>query len=212
MDQNMPTFASADLAGILARQRAAFMAGPFPTAEQRREKLKKLEAMVKRNQAAIADAISADFGNRSRPETVLSEILGTLGAAAHSRKHLGGWMRSQRRAVAMNFKPASNRLEFTPVGVVGVVSPWNYPIFLTLGPLVDILAAGNRCMIKPSELTPATAALLANDDRGRVSARGGGRGAGRCQCRPGVFRVAVRPSGVHRFDRGGPARDAGGGR
>jgi coniferyl-aldehyde dehydrogenase len=160
MDQNIPTTDTAGLAATLARQRAAFMAAPFPTAGQRRDNLKKLEAMVKRNQVAIADAISADFGNRSRPETVLSEILGTLGAAAHSRKHLGSWMRSQRRAVAMNFKPASNRLEFTPVGVVGVVSPWNYPIFLTLGPLVDILAAGNRCMIKPSELTPATATLL----------------------------------------------------
>ena len=164
MDQNFPTNASVSpqaLAAMLARQRAAFMAGPFPTAEQRRENLGRLEGMVKRNQVALADAISADFGNRSRAETVLSEILGTLGAAAHARKHLGGWMRPQRRAVAMNFKPATNRVEYTPSGVVGVVAPWNYPVFLTLGPLVDILAAGNRCMIKPSELTPATAALLA---------------------------------------------------
>ena len=162
MDQNVPVISAidADLRAILARQRAAFMASPRPNAEQRRENLRKLEGMVKRNQVAIADAINADFGNRSRPETVLSEIMGTLGAAAHARKHLGGWMRTQKRAVSMNFKPASNRVEYTPVGVVGVVSPWNYPIFLTLGPLVDILAAGNRCMIKPSELTPATAALL----------------------------------------------------
>jgi coniferyl-aldehyde dehydrogenase len=163
MDQNVPTATAAtvDLHALLARQRAAFMAGTFPSADQRRANLRKLEAMVKRNQVAIADAISADFGNRSRPETVLSEIMGTLGASAHARKHLGGWMRTQSRSVSMNFKPATNRVEYTPLGVVGVVSPWNYPIFLTLGPLVDILAAGNRCMIKPSELTPATAALLA---------------------------------------------------
>jgi coniferyl-aldehyde dehydrogenase len=160
MDQHIPS-AAVDLQAILARQQAAFMAAPRPSAAQRRDTLLKLEAMVKRNQDAIADAISADFGNRSRPETVLSEILGTLGASAHARKHLGGWMKPQRRAVSLNFKPATNRVEYTPVGVVGVVSPWNYPIFLTLGPLVDILAAGNRCMIKPSELTPVTASLLA---------------------------------------------------
>ena len=168
MDQNIPTAAPTAaptasgtlLAGLLARQRDAFLASPFPAAEDRRANLRKLEGMVKRNQVALADAISADFGNRSRAETVLSEILGTLGAAAHARKHLGGWMRSQRRSVAMNFKPAANRVEYTPVGVVGVVAPWNYPVYLTLGPLVDILAAGNRCMIKPSELTPVTSALL----------------------------------------------------
>ena len=144
MDQNFPTTTATSeaLAAILARQRAAFLARPFPTADERRANLAKLEGMVKRHQVALADAISADFGNRSRPETVLSEILGTLGAAAHSRKHLGGWMRAQRRAVAMNFKPAVNRVEYTPVGVVGVVAPWNYPVFLTLGPLVDSPGGG----------------------------------------------------------------------
>ena len=159
--QDGPSAVSARLAATLARQRTAFMAAPRPNAAQRQANLRKLDAMVKRNQDAIADAISADFGNRSRAETVLSEILGTLGASAHARKHLAGWMKTRRRAVSMNFKPASNRVEYVPLGVVGVVSPWNYPIFLTLGPLVDILAAGNRCMIKPSELTPATGALLA---------------------------------------------------
>ncbi len=164
MDQNFPTTSTASaeaMAAILARQRAAFMSAPRPTAEQRRENLQKLASMVKRHQVAVADAISADFGNRSRPETVMSEILATLGAAAHARKHVAGWMRAQSRAVSLNFKPATNRVEYTPVGVVGVLAPWNYPIYLTLGPLVDILAAGNRCMIKPSELTPTTSALLA---------------------------------------------------
>jgi coniferyl-aldehyde dehydrogenase len=162
MDQHVPTADLADtLAAILTRQRAAFMAAPRPTAERRRENLRKLEAMVKRHQDAITDAISADFGNRSKPETVLSEVVGTIAASTHARKHLAAWMRPQRRAVSMNYQPASNRVEITPLGVVGVVSPWNYPIYLTLGPLVDILAAGNRCMIKPSELTPATGRLLA---------------------------------------------------
>jgi coniferyl-aldehyde dehydrogenase len=159
MDQMMQTGA-ARLDAVLARQRAAFGAAPFPTAAQRQATLKRLENLVKASQGRIADAIGADFGNRSRAETILSEIMPTVAACAHARKHLAGWMRPKRRSVGMNFKPAKNWVEYQPVGVVGVVAPWNYPIFLTLGPLVDILAAGNRCMIKPSELTPATSTLL----------------------------------------------------
>jgi coniferyl-aldehyde dehydrogenase len=161
MDQNVATGIEADLQSMLAQQRAAFMSSPYPTAAERRESLRRLATMVKTNQVAIADAISADFGNRSKFETVLSEIVATTAACAHARKHLAGWMKPQRRAVGMNYLPASNRIEYSPLGVVGVVAPWNYPVYLTLGPLVDILAAGNRCMIKPSELTPATSAILA---------------------------------------------------
>ena len=163
MDQAMggPASMELELQAALDRQRAAFTNTAFPTASERQARLRQIEQMVRANQEAIVDAISADFGNRSRVETLLSEVLPTIGAATHARKHLASWMKPQRRAVAMNSQPGSNRVEFQPLGVVGVVSPWNYPIFLTLGPLVDILAAGNRAMIKPSELTPATGALLA---------------------------------------------------
>jgi coniferyl-aldehyde dehydrogenase len=163
MDQNF-THAPDDTAlnALLTRQRAAFAAAPRPTTEYRRANLLKLEKLLRREQGRIADAIGADFGNRSRAETVLSEIMPSLAASAHARAHLAGWMKQSRRAVGMNFKPATNRVEYQPVGVVGVVAPWNYPVFLTLGPLIDILAAGNRCMIKPSELTPATSAMLAS--------------------------------------------------
>ena len=162
MDQIIasPPNTELDLQGALDRQRRAFEASPFPTAAQRQATLKRLEVLVRTHQDAIVDAISADFGNRSRVETIMSEVLPTIGAAAHARRHVASWMRPQRRATSMNFKPATNRIEYQPLGVVGVVSPWNYPIFLTLGPLIDILAAGNRAMIKPSELTPATGALL----------------------------------------------------
>ncbi len=163
MDQTSRTPASTELElqAALDRQRRSFDATPFPSAAQRQEKLLRLEKLVAEHQDAIVDAIGADFGNRSRVETLTSEILPTIGAAAYARKRVAGWMRPQSRAVGMNFKPGSNRVEFQPLGVVGVVSPWNYPIFLTLGPLIDIIAAGNRAMIKPSELTPATGALLA---------------------------------------------------
>ena len=163
MDQSVGSAASVELElqGLLDRQRRSFASAPFPTAEKRRENLRRIETILKTEQDAIIEAISSDFGNRSKIETVMSEILPTLAACAHARKNVARWMKPERRAVGMNFKPASNRVEYQPLGVVGVVAPWNYPIFLTLGPLVDILAAGNRCMIKPSELTPATSALLA---------------------------------------------------
>ncbi len=161
MDQNVTTGIASDLQTLLDRQRASFMANPYPTAAKRQESLRRLEGTIKANQVQIADAISSDFGNRSRFETVMSEIIASQAACQHARKHLAGWMKPSRRAVGLNYKPASNRVEYSPLGVVGVVAPWNYPVYLTLGPLVDILAAGNRCMIKPSELTPATSNLLA---------------------------------------------------
>ena len=150
-----------ELQAALDRQRRAFDAAPMPSAEHRRQMLRRLERLTRDNQEAFATAISVDFGSRSPVETMVSEILPTLAGCAHARKHLAGWMRPQRRAVGLNFQPATNRVEYKPLGVVGIVAPWNYPIFLTLGPLADVLAAGNRAMIKPSELTPATSKLLA---------------------------------------------------
>jgi coniferyl-aldehyde dehydrogenase len=148
------------LQAALDRQRRAFDAAPMPGAAHRRANLRTLERLLRDHKHAFAASISADFGNRSVVETLVSEIMPTLAACAHARRHVAGWMRPRRRAVGLSFQPASNRVEYTPLGVVGVVSPWNYPIFLTFGPLVDILAAGNRAMIKPSELTPHTSLLL----------------------------------------------------
>jgi coniferyl-aldehyde dehydrogenase len=163
MDQAIGRASGVEVAlqAALDRQRRDFDGTPLPSAASRQDRLRRLERLIRDNQTAIVSAISADFGNRSPVETLVSEILPTLGASAHARRHLAGWMRSRRRSVGLNFLPATNRVEYKPVGVVGVVAPWNYPVFLTLGPLVDILAAGNRAMIKPSELTPATGALLA---------------------------------------------------
>jgi len=149
------------LQAALDRQRRAFDAAPMPSAAQRQAMLRTLEQVIRKNQTAFTAAISADFGNRSVPETLAAEILPTLAACAHARRHLAGWMRTRRRSVSLSFQPATNRVEYKPLGVVGIVAPWNYPVFLTIGPLVDVLAAGNRAMIKPSEFTPATSHLLA---------------------------------------------------
>ena len=116
--------------------------------------------MVVGNRDAIARAIDADFGGRAWQETELLEIVPLLGAIRNTSRHLRRWMRDERRDVALPFQPGSAWVRHEPLGVIGIISPWNYPLFLSLGPLVDALAAGNRAMIKPSELTPRFSELL----------------------------------------------------
>jgi coniferyl-aldehyde dehydrogenase len=145
---------------LLANQRAAFAAKGVPDLAARLGALQRLQAAVLANQAAFARAISADFGNRPSAETEMLEILPTVNAIRHARKHLWRWMRPERRRVALTFQPAKAWVAYQPLGVVGVIAPWNYPLFLAVSPLADALAAGNRVMIKPSEYTPALSALL----------------------------------------------------
>ena len=153
--------AHAKMRAILDTQRAAFLRAGAPSLEERRADLAKLVDAIRRNSARLADAIAADFGNRSRHETELAEIFPVLSAARHARKHLPGWMRPKRVPVGAEFMPASARILYQPVGVVGIIAPWNYPFNLAVVPLIAALAAGNRVMLKPSELTPRTADFLA---------------------------------------------------
>jgi coniferyl-aldehyde dehydrogenase len=145
---------------IFDGQRLASRTQPAPTLIQRRQSLDKLRDLVKTNGPAIARVISSDFGARSIVETELLEVVPTLNAIRHARRKLSSWMKRQRRPVDLTFQPASAWVRFEPLGVIGIISPWNYPLLLTLAPLVDALAAGNRVMLKPSELTPAFSALL----------------------------------------------------
>ncbi len=117
--------------------------------------------MVKRHANALAAAIGADFGRRSVHETQLLEIFPIVESARSARRQLARWMAPQPEPVAPYFWPARARVVRQPLGVVGIIVPWNYPLLLALGPLVAALAAGNRAMIKMSELTPRTAELLA---------------------------------------------------
>jgi coniferyl-aldehyde dehydrogenase len=134
---------------------------PAPSLALRRDRLDRLRAMVMEQRNAIMDAIAADFGGRSRAETELLEILPLLNGLKHTRKHLPGWMRDERRHVSLSFQPARAWIRHEPLGVIGIISPWNYPLLLALAPLVDALGAGNRALIKPSELTPGLSDLLA---------------------------------------------------
>jgi coniferyl-aldehyde dehydrogenase len=148
------------LAQIFAEQRQAFSANPMPVAAQRLQWLKALRTLLSEERQALIEAISADFSHRSPDETLLAELMPSLHNIHYASRHLKRWMKPSRRKVGLAFQPASAKVMYQPVGVVGVIVPWNYPLFLAIGPLVGALAAGNRVMLKLSESTPATGELL----------------------------------------------------
>lgn len=136
----------------LQRQRAAHRAHAYPSEAQRRNDLLNLKAFVRDNAEALAQAISADYGHRSRHETLLADVLPVMHGVDHALKHLKRWMTPQRRSVDwMKFFGAKNRVLPQPLGVVGIIVPWNFPINLSFLVLVDVFAAGNRAMVKMSE-------------------------------------------------------------
>ncbi|MBM7062395.1 coniferyl aldehyde dehydrogenase [Pseudomonas sp. UL073] len=142
------------------RQRAAFRANPMPSAEQRIQWLQSLRQLLKSEQQALINAISSDFSNRSADETLLAELMPSMLGIHYASKRIKKWMKPSKRAVGVAFQPASAKVIYQPLGVVGVIVPWNYPLFLAVGPLVGALSAGNRVMIKMSESTPATSLLF----------------------------------------------------
>ena len=146
----------ARLSAVLARQRAAFAAHPFPTLAERRARLKALRAGLRKHQDRLAEAISEDFGGRSAFESKFADVVGPVLEINHALGHLRRWMRQRRRNTELVF--ATNRafVMYQPKGVVGIIAPWNFPVYLALGPLVAALAAGNRAMLKMSEFTPRT--------------------------------------------------------
>jgi coniferyl-aldehyde dehydrogenase len=133
---------------------------PAPGLAERLDALARLRAVISDNESRFEAAISADFGHRSTTETTIAETLLVLGEIRHAAKHLKKWMTPRHVSTALQFMPAKNRLMPQPLGVVGIIAPWNYPLQLTLAPAVAALAAGNRVMIKPSELVPRFSALL----------------------------------------------------
>lgn len=149
-----------DLTVILARQKSAFDTCPNPDWSYRKANLIKLGEAIKANEAAFIEAISDDFGHRSSMETILAEILIIQGGIRHALKHTPKWMRTRKAPTALQYKPAKNRIVPQPLGVVGIISPWNYPLQLAIMPLIGALGAGNRAMIKPSEYTPKFSDLL----------------------------------------------------
>lgn len=144
----------------LARMRDAHRAAPFPDWPTRRDRLQRLRKLIIDNEVAIETAIDADFGGRPALETQIAEIFPSLAELRTALRHGKRWMRTRRVGVSRWFLPARAWIMPRPLGVVGIIVPWNYPLGLSLGPLVGALAAGNRAMIKLSEFTPAFSELM----------------------------------------------------
>ena len=152
--------AADSLTSSFARLRQASRSDTAVSAGLRQDRLRRLLALLAAHTDSFAEAISADFGHRSVHETRLAEVLVVEAGIKHALRHVEGWMRPRRVRTTLPFWPGVNRLMPQPLGIVGIISPWNYPLQLTLAPMVGALAAGNRVMIKPSELVPRFAALL----------------------------------------------------
>ena len=145
---------------LYAAQRAACLAQPYPSADERLERLRALKRQTQRYQDLLAEAMSADFGFRPAAESKMLDLLGSVLEANHAVSHLKRWMKPSKRSTELLFLGNSVKVLYQPKGVVGVIVPWNFPIYLAMGPLVTALAAGNRVMIKMSEVTPATNAVF----------------------------------------------------
>lgn len=145
---------------LLQRQRNAFLADGPPGIKERQHRLRRLRAAVLARRPELEAAISADFGNRSTHETGMMELMAIAQSIDYLLRHLRRFMRRERRHVGLSFRSGSAWVDYQPLGVVGIMAPWNYPLSLTIIPLATALAAGNRAMIKPSELTPRTSELI----------------------------------------------------
>ncbi|HEV3193880.1 MAG TPA: coniferyl aldehyde dehydrogenase [Polyangiaceae bacterium] len=150
-----------DPQGVLVRLREASRKDGIPSADARIASLESLGQSLARHKDAVAEAIANDFGGRSKHETLIVDVFTVLAAIKHVKAHLRGWMDAEHRETSWVFLPSTCEVVRQPLGVVGIISPWNYPVQLCLSPLVSVLAAGNRAMIKPSELVPNTADVLA---------------------------------------------------
>jgi len=147
---------------VLQQQRAAFAAELPVSLAVRKARLKRCIAMLVDQGEAFARAVSDDFGHRSYEQSILTDIVASIRQAKHSLKHVEGWMRPEKRRLdfPLGLLGASARVEFQPKGVIGIIAPWNFPVQLTMGPLIGAFAAGNRAMVKSSEFTPAVAELF----------------------------------------------------
>ena len=156
--------AAADMQTILERQKAAHLRDGAPSAEVRIDRINRCIGLLVDYQGEIEDAANADFGSRSKEATAFTDVASSIGALKYAREKLKDWMKPEKRKTTpaiLGLFGAKAQVRYQPKGVVGVISPWNFPVNLTFTPLAGVLAAGNRAMIKPSEYTPATSELMA---------------------------------------------------
>ncbi|HJS88501.1 MAG TPA: coniferyl aldehyde dehydrogenase [Steroidobacteraceae bacterium] len=154
--------ASPEAAALLERQRAAFMAEGAVTARVRLDRLGRTLDLLVTHQQRFCEAVAEDYGKRPPAVTLLMDVYPAVQTLRHARRSLRRWMRPRRvsTGLPLGAPGTSSEILYQPLGVVGIISPWNFPVALSFGPLASVLAAGNRCLIKPSEVTAATTALM----------------------------------------------------
>ena len=154
---------TANMQSVLEKQRASFTAALPEPMSVRRDRIDRAIALLVDHAEDFAKAVSADFGHRSREQTLLTDIMPSVGAMKHAKKHFEAWARGEKRKATfpLGLLGAKAEVVFQPKGVVGVVAPWNFPVGMVMVPMAGILAAGNRAMIKPSEFTERVSALFA---------------------------------------------------
>ena len=164
MSQSLEETSQSQMQSILDRQRAAYLAEGIVTSETRIDRLERAVRVVKKHQKVFVQAMNEDFGHRSEHQSLFTDVASSIGPLRHAQQNLKRWQKKDKRKVTpgiLALLGAKAWVEYQPLGVVGVISPWNFPVNLTFTPLAGVLSAGNRCMIKPSEYTPATSAAMA---------------------------------------------------
>jgi len=157
---SLSTDSFSQMHAIFNAQKEAFENAPHPSLQTRLAQLNDLKSVIQTHQSKLIDAIQADFGARAPTETKLAELFPLTHQIEYIQKNLSAWMQSSQRALPIQLRPARAMVVYQPLGVVGVLSPWNYPILLSLSPLATAIAAGNRVMLKPSEWTPETSGMI----------------------------------------------------
>jgi coniferyl-aldehyde dehydrogenase len=162
-DQSGTADPGARMRAVLEKQKRAHLKDGPPSIEKRIEWLDRAIALLVDHKDAIADALREDFGHRSVHASLLTDVSGSISPLKYAKENLKRWMRPEKRKVTpaiLGLFGAKASIEYQPKGVVGIISPWNFPVNLTFTPLAGVFAAGNRTMIKPSEFTPRTSALM----------------------------------------------------
>ena len=151
-----------ELGTILAKQKAAHLRDGIPSLEKRTDWLDRSIDLLATHGDKLNEAMREDFGHRSVDQSNFTDIAGSIGALKHAKKHVKTWMKPEKRSTdfPLGLFGAKARIQYQPKGVIGVISPWNFPVNLTFTPLAGVFAAGNRTMIKPSEFTERTSELM----------------------------------------------------
>ncbi|AXY61189.1 coniferyl aldehyde dehydrogenase [Acinetobacter sp. WCHAc010052] len=157
-----PHALDSQMLGILEQQKFAYQRYPMPTAKERIDRLARLKKILVKYQDQIAEAINQDYGNRSIAETKIGELLTCLEHIKYYSKNLTGWMKPSKRHIGIIHQPAKGWVQYQPLGVVGIITPWNYPLLLSMGPLICALAAGNHAMIKISSASANFGRVIEN--------------------------------------------------